>query len=81
MSEIHNPKYRCPCCNFITLNYKPPGSFDICTICHWEDDNIQFDDPDYEGGANHESLNQAKEILSCMVYVLMLTLNLVMLVK
>jgi len=38
-----------------------PGHFDICDICGWEDDNIQRDDPDYWGGANTMSLNQAKE--------------------
>ena len=28
---------------------------------YWEDDSLQFLDPDYEGGANKVSLNQAKE--------------------
>jgi len=51
-------KYTCPCCGYKTLEEEPPGTFDICSICFWEDDNIQFDDPDYEGGANEESLRQ-----------------------
>jgi hypothetical protein len=27
----------------------------------WHDDAIQFDDPDYEGGANSNSLRQAQK--------------------
>jgi hypothetical protein len=38
-----------------------PGTFDICPVCRWEDDNLQFDDPSYAGGANRVSLNEAKE--------------------
>jgi hypothetical protein len=37
------------------------GSFEICQVCFWEDDGVQFDDPDYEGGANKVSLRQARE--------------------
>ncbi|MCG7216462.1 CPCC family cysteine-rich protein [Paenibacillus mucilaginosus] len=51
-------KYYCPCCGYKTLDYEPPGSHDICEICFWEDDMVQFNDPDYDGGANAESLRQ-----------------------
>ncbi|MEI3609401.1 CPCC family cysteine-rich protein [Pseudogracilibacillus sp. SO10305] len=53
-------KYTCPCCGYQTLDENPPGSFDICEICYWEDDNVQYDDPDYDGGANIPSLKQAQ---------------------
>ena len=33
----------------------------ICDVCRWEDDPVQFDDRDFEGGANGPSLNQARE--------------------
>jgi hypothetical protein len=33
----------------------------VCPICEWENDGVQYDDPDYEGGANKVSLNQAKK--------------------
>ena len=59
MSE--NEKYLCPCCDFQTLRNPPPGTFDICPICHWEDDNVQYDDPEYAGGANRVSLNEARK--------------------
>ena len=54
-------KYTCPCCGYKTLDEEPPGTYDICPICFWEDDGVQFDDPDYEGGANEVSLRQAQK--------------------
>ena len=56
-----NQKYACPCCGFYTLDEEPKGTFDICPVCYWEDDNIQSDDPAYEGGANGVSLIKARE--------------------
>lgn len=54
-------KYTCPCCGYLSLDLEPPGTFTICEVCDWEDDSIQFDDPDYEGGAKHYSLRQAQQ--------------------
>jgi len=54
-------KYTCPCCGYKTLDEEPPDTFDICVICFWEDDGVQFDELDYEGGANTPSLRQAKK--------------------
>lgn len=53
--------YPCPCCGFLTIGEQPPGTFEICSVCFWEDDNVQFDDPDYAGGANKVSLNEARQ--------------------
>ncbi len=53
-------KYKCPCCGYYTFNEKPDGKYDICPVCFWEDDPIQRDEPDYQGGANHVSLLQAR---------------------
>jgi hypothetical protein len=58
--EVIDLKYTCPCCGYMTLS-DPPGHFDICPICYWEDDNIQRDDPDYWGGANDLSLRDAQK--------------------
>ena len=52
--------YACPCCRFLTLGEKPPGTFEICPVCYWEDDNVQAADPTFEGGANSMSLEQAR---------------------
>ncbi len=54
-------KYTCPCCSYKTLDEEPPGTFDICPVCYWEDDDVQFNDPDYAGGANTVSLRQAQK--------------------
>lgn len=53
-------KFTCPCCGYKTLDEEPPGTYDICSICFWEDDAVQYDDPDYGGGANIPSLRQAQ---------------------
>jgi len=61
VSSSDPARYACPCCGYYTLLAEPPGAFAICEVCWWEDDPIQFDDPDYTGGANKPSLNQARE--------------------
>ncbi|MCB9892565.1 MAG: hypothetical protein H6832_01620 [Planctomycetes bacterium] len=37
------------------------GTYEICDVCGWEDDPVQFADPDRRGGANKESLREARE--------------------
>lgn len=37
------------------------GTFEICPVCFWEDDSVQFNDIDFAGGANKESLREARE--------------------
>ena len=54
------PYYPCPCCGYLTLPESPPGTYENCDVCFWEDDTVQFDHPDYEGGANQVSLEQAR---------------------
>lgn len=54
-------KYTCPCCGYRTLEKEPPGTFQICKICFWEDDNIQLHKPDYKGGSNEISLREAQK--------------------
>ena len=59
MNEQH--RFECPCCRFQTLPRQPPGTFELCPVCFWEDDNVQYRDPKYRGGANVVSLNEARE--------------------
>lgn len=47
--------YPCPCCGHLVFQ-EPPGSYDLCPICFWEDDAVQLRWPEYEGGANRPSL-------------------------
>ncbi len=53
-------KVLCPYCGegFVDEGHE----YDVCEVCGWEDDPIQFDDPNYRGGANKLSLNEAKRI-------------------
>lgn len=37
-------------CGYLTFD-KPPGTFTICDICHWEDDDVQLRFPE-SAGAN-----------------------------
>ncbi|MFK3913424.1 CPCC family cysteine-rich protein [Enterobacter cancerogenus] len=49
----------CPCCG--QYEFPEEGSYEICPICTWEDDPVQTEEPDYKGGANVMSLNEARE--------------------
>lgn len=53
--------YPCPCCGFLTISEGTHQTFEICPVCYWEDDEVQFCNPDFQGGANQESLNEARE--------------------
>jgi hypothetical protein len=53
-------KYQCPCCEYYTLHEEADNTFQVCSVCYWEDDGVQLHNPAYEGGANMVSLNQAK---------------------
>jgi len=51
-------QYACPCCGNKTLS--EIDAYEICDICGWEDDPAQRKDPHLVGGANRESLFQAR---------------------
>ncbi|WP_353622596.1 CPCC family cysteine-rich protein [Citrobacter sp. Cb041] len=55
MELVHS----CPCCG--QYEFPEEGSYEICPVCTWEDDPIQTEEPDYKGGANVMSLNEARE--------------------
>lgn len=54
-------KYFCRCCNYNTLSQFPNGTYEICEICYWEDDQYQTENPNEEVSPNRVSLNQAKQ--------------------
>lgn len=54
-------KYTCPCCGYKMLDNKPPGTYDICKICFWEDDKVQFENPDFKRATNEVSLKEAQK--------------------
>jgi Cysteine-rich CPCC len=53
-------KFTCPCCGYKTFSHPPNGSFEICEVCFWEDEEAQLEDPDFRGGANKVSLRQGQ---------------------
>lgn len=53
--------FPCPCCGYLTRSEEKHGTFEICPVCNWEDDDSQFENPSLDGGANRESLLEAKE--------------------
>lgn len=53
-------RFACPCCGYLTLTEPQHGTFVICDVCFWEDDDVQLRYPDSEVGANAVSLNQAR---------------------
>jgi Cysteine-rich CPCC len=42
-------KITCPCCGYKTLETDYYGSYCICPVCYWEDDETQINDPTYIG--------------------------------
>ena len=48
-------KHPCACCGFLVFR-EPLGTYDICPVCGWEDDEVQTRWPGYRGGANTDSL-------------------------
>ncbi len=53
--------YPCPCCGYLTMSDSNRGTFEICPVCFWEDDDVQFTDINYEGGANELSLRESRQ--------------------
>ncbi|MCT4713480.1 hypothetical protein MUA01_00480 [Enterobacteriaceae bacterium H18W14] len=59
----NNEAYPCPCCGNRTIDEL--GCYEICPVCGWEDDPVQSADPDFSGGANSPSLNEARQKFNC----------------
>jgi hypothetical protein len=56
---MSDTRFTCPCCGNHTLS-EPPGSYEICKVCFWEDDGVQLLDPAFRGGANGPSLMECQ---------------------
>lgn len=59
MSDDTATNWPCPGCGYLVFS-EPPGSYEICPVCGWEDDLSQLRYPTEEGGANGSSLIQAQ---------------------
>lgn len=47
---------KCPICGYYTFEDGLGLTYNICPVCFWEDDVIDYDDPDADTGANCASL-------------------------
>lgn len=54
-----NASFPCPCCGYLVFS-EPPGSFQLCPICGWEDDALQLQYPE-EAGTNPVPLIEAQQ--------------------
>ncbi len=53
---MNEKKYSCSCCGYLTLEEEGDGTYELCPVCYWENDELQNNNHDFEGGANKESL-------------------------
>ncbi|WP_142533941.1 CPCC family cysteine-rich protein [Saccharicrinis carchari] len=60
MKKIDLNEY-CPCCGYNSFDPKKRLELEICPICFWEDDPLQFNDPHLEFSGNLVSLSQAQQ--------------------
>ena len=51
----------CPCCDYDTLEKAERLNYEVCLICFWEDEPLQFEEPTYKGGSNGVSLIEARK--------------------
>lgn len=52
-------KYVCKCCGCAALD--SADEYEVCPVCCWEKDKTQERAPEYKGGANAVSLNEARK--------------------
>lgn len=57
MENKWKPNCICPICE----KHQFDDSYDICPVCFWENDDVQYDEPNFYGGANNLSLNDYKK--------------------
>ena len=58
--RVYKKKYGCPVCSQHFFR----ESYEICPVCGWENDPVQRREPNFAGGANKLSLNEAKRVYS-----------------
>lgn len=62
VSEVYGiRRLQCPCCGYYTVVSDDEVIVDTCDVCFWQYDAVAHDKPARNIGANHISLNQARE--------------------
>ncbi len=49
---------KCPVCG--NYEFEEYDDYDICPVCNWENDGLQYNNHNYAGGANDLSINEAR---------------------
>lgn len=49
MDRFERTDLHCPCCG--QFEYEEVNGYEVCEVCGWEDDPLQFEKPDYAGGS------------------------------
>jgi len=57
--------FPCPCCGYQTLPKQPPGSYEICPICCWEDAYAEHVDETSNEGTLWQAQKNFDEIGAC----------------
>ena len=52
-------EHLCPVCGETV--FSAHNSFEICPVCGWEDDGLQYINPNFSGGANADSLEDFRK--------------------
>ena len=54
-AKMTTRSWPCPVCGYIVFD-GPPGTYEMCGVCGWEDDSVQVRHPRMRGGANGGSI-------------------------
>ena len=57
---LHPNKFVCPVCHKYVFK-DGVGTYEICPVCGWENDKLQYEDPNLKGGANKLSLKEYRK--------------------
>lgn len=52
----------CPVCG--KYHFEEKDAYEECPVCGWVDDLLQRTEPDYKGGFNRISVNEAKKLFA-----------------
>ena len=60
---MNSTLYPCPCCGFLVFN-GPPGTYEFCPVCAWQETAVQLRFATFPGGPNKSNLVEAQAIYS-----------------
>lgn len=61
-----NRQTACKCCGYNTIGPEGDDGYEICPVCFWEADPVQNANPEFGGGANVPSPDEARRTFSAI---------------